>query len=192
MPELKHFNDPFLFAAHDVVSVLVFIFVLFLPYVSTEIFVQNYSSGEIIHLLGLMWFYGGLILSSFCISRFVWSQPSLNQEKLAYGYRVILVLEFFCIPSIALLAYGGMSMAEQIGGLKSQPWAYHGYLFLLVTPPVLMVISRLYHKRFIKTASLNVRREQRLAVWQDWIFIFLMTGVVGAITASMVWKTVGY
>lgn len=190
MPELKRCNDSFLFVAHDVVSVLVFIFVLALPYVSTEVFLSSYASGKIIHLLGLMWFYGGLIFSSFCLSRFVWSQPSLDQDKLAYGYRVILVLEFWCIPSIALLAYGGMSMVEQIGGLKSQVWAYQGYLFLLATPPVLMVISRFYHKRFITTANLNVRREQRLAVWQDWIFIFLMTGIVAAITASMVWKSV--
>ena len=189
MSELKRINDLVLFAAHDVVSVLVFIFLLALPYVSTEIFLSSYASGKIIHLLGLMWFYGGLIFSSFCLSRFVWSQPSLDQDKLAYGYRVILVLEFWCIPSIALLAYGGMSMVEQLGGLKSQLWAYHGYLFLLATPPVLMIISRFYHKRFIRAASLDVRREQRLAVWQDWIFIFLMTGVVGAISASMVWKS---
>lgn len=189
MPELKRFNDSFLFVAHDVVSVLVFIFVLSLPYLSTDTFLQNYSSGKIIHLLGLLWFFGGLILSSFCLSRFIWTQPSLNQEKLAYGYRVILVLEFWCIPSIALLAYSGMSMVEQMGGLESQIWAYHGCLFLLATPPVLMIISRLYHKRFIKNADLNVPREQRLAVWQDWVFIFLMTGVVGTITASMVWKT---
>jgi hypothetical protein len=137
-----------------------------------------------------MWFYGGLILSSFCLSRFVWTQPSLDHDKLAYGYRVILVLEFWCIPSIALMAYGGMAMVSQMGGLESQRWAYHGYLFLLATPPILMIIPRLYHKRLIRNGQIDVARERRLALWQDWLFIALMTAIVGAMSASMVWKSV--
>ena len=110
MPELTRIKNSSLFASHDIVNVLVFMFLLGLPYFSSDIMVQNYMTGKIIHLLGLMWFYGGLIFSSFCLSRFVWTQPSLDHDKLAYGYRVILVLEFWCIPSIALMAYGGMAM----------------------------------------------------------------------------------
>jgi hypothetical protein len=190
MPELTRIKDTALFASHDIVNVLVFMFLLGLPYFSADILVQNYMTGKIIHLMGLMWFYGGLIFSSFCLSRFVWTQPSLDHDKLAYGYRVILVLEFWCIPSIALMAYGGMAMAHQLGGLEAQRWAYHGYLFLLATPPVLMIIPRFYHKRLIKNVQINVAVERRKALWQDWIFITLMTAIIGATSASMVWKTV--
>jgi hypothetical protein len=185
-------KDSFLFAAHDGVNLLIFFFLISLPYVSTDLLVGNYQVGKILHLLGLLWFYGGLILSSFCLSRFVWTQPSLNHNKLAYGYRVILVLEFWCIPSIALMAYGGMAMVSQIGGLESHLWAYYGYLFLLATPPILMIIPRLYHKRLINNEDINIHREQHLALWQDWFFIFMMTVIIAVISSSMVWKTVFY
>jgi hypothetical protein len=190
MPELRRVKDPFLFASHDVVNILVFIFLLALPYASSDFLLEDYTSGKIVHLLGLMWFYGGLILSSFCLSRFVWTQPSLNHDKLAYGYRVILVLEFWCIPSIAMMAYGGMAMVSQLGGLESHRWAYHGYLFLLATPPILMIIPRFYHKRLIRNEQVDVVQERRMALWQDWLFIALMTAIITALSASMVWKSV--
>jgi hypothetical protein len=190
MTELTRIKDSSLFASHDIVNVLVFVFLLGLPYFSADLLVESYMTGKIIHLLGLMWFYGGLIFSSFCLSRFVWTQPSLDHDMLAYGYRIILVLEFWCIPSIALMAYGGMAMVQQLGGMEAQRWAYQGYMFLLVTPPILMLIPRFYHKRLIKNGLLDVGRERRKALWQDWLFIALMTAVIGVMSASMVWKTV--
>jgi hypothetical protein len=190
MPELKKSRDSFLFASHDIVNVLVFVFLLGLPYFGADVLVHDYMTGKILHLFGLMWFSGGLIFSTFCLSRFVWTQPSLDHDKLAYGYRVILVLEFWCIPSIALMAYGGMTMVDQLGGLQAQRWAFQGYLFLLATPPILMLIPRFYHKRLIKDREVDVDRERRKALWQDWIFLALMTAVIGVLSASMVWKTV--
>jgi hypothetical protein len=89
MPELTRIKDTSLFVSHDIVNILVFLFLLGLPYFSADILVQNYMTGKIIHLLGLMWFYGGLILTAFCLSRFVWTQPSLDHDKLAYGYRIM-------------------------------------------------------------------------------------------------------
>ncbi len=182
-------RDTLLFAAHDGVNALVFLFMLGLPYAGAGFLVQDYMTGKILHLLGLMWFYAGVIASTFSLSRFVWTQPSLNHDKLAYGYRVILVFEFWCIPSIALMAYGGMAMVSQLGGLKSQPWAYQSYLFLLASPPIMMIIPRVYHKRLIKNADVNIVREKRLALWQDWGFIVVMTFIVGCLCASMVWKS---
>ena len=88
------------------------------------------------------------------------------------------------------MAYGGMAMISRMGGFEHWPWAYQGYLVLLYTPPVLMILPRLYHKRLIRNGQLDVARERRLALWQDWLFIALMTAIVGGISASMVWKSV--
>ena len=182
-------GDPFLFAAHDSVNVLVFLLVFGLPHAGPGLLVQDYTTARIIHLLGLGWFYGGLIASPVSVSRFIWMQPSLDHDKLAHGFRFLLVLELFAIPSIALIAYGGMAMVSQLGGLESRPWAYQGYLALLYSPVALMITPRLYHKRLIKNPKVNIERERRLAFWLDWSFIIVMTLGIGGLAASMVWKT---
>ena len=181
-------GDPFLFAAHDGVNVLVLLLVFGLPHVGPGLLVQDYMTAKILHLLGLGWFSGGLIACSVSVSRFIWTQPSLDHDKLAHGFRFLLVLELFCIPSIVLIAYGGMAMVSQLGGLESQPWAYQGYLALLYSPVVLMITPRLYHKRLIKNPAVHIEREKRLAFWLDWSFIVVMTLGLGFLAASMVWK----
>lgn len=181
-------GDRFLYASHDVLNVVIFLLVFSLPYVGSSLLVQDYTTGKLLHLFGLMWFYGGLIVSSFVASRFVWMQPSLDHDKLAFGYRFILVLECFCIPSIALMAYGGTAMVAQLGGLDDQPWANLGYLFLLSSPPILMITPRLVHKRLIKNADVDIERERRLAFWMDWSFIVLMTLIIGFLSSSMLRK----
>jgi hypothetical protein len=182
-------RDPFLFAAHDAVNVIVFLVVLALPRVDPGLLVQDYLTGKVLHLLGLGWFFAGLIVATAVVSRFVWMQPALDHEKLAWGYRFILVLELFCIPSIALMAYGGMSMVSLIGGLDAQPWAYQGYLFLLLSPAILMITPRFVHKRLIKNPAVEIERERRVAFMMDWSFIAVMTLIFGSLTVSMVWKT---
>jgi len=179
-------SDPFLFAAHDGVNVLVLLFVLALPY--ADLLVQDYMDAKVLHLLGVGWFYGGLITSSVTVSRFIWMQPALDHDKLAHGFRFLLVLEVFCIPSIILIAYAGMAMVYQLGGLESHPWAYQGYLALLYSPVALMITPRLYHKRLIKNPNVHIERERRLAFWLDWSFIIVMTLGIGYLAASMVWK----
>ena len=184
----RNSRDPLLFAAHDGINVLVLLFVFGLPHVGTGLLVQDYTNAKILHLLGIGWLYGGLLLSTAIVSRFIWTQPSLDHAKLAHGYRFILVLELFCIPSLALTAYGGMAMVSHLGGLESQPWANQGYLALLYSPVALMITPRLYHKRLIKNPDVHIEREQRLAFWLDWSFIAVMTLGVGGLAASMVWK----
>ena len=181
-------SDPFLFAAHDGVNALVLLFMLGLPYAGPSLLVENYLTAKMLHQLGLMWFFGGLIVCAVCVSRFIWMQPSLDHDKIAYGFRFILVLELCSIPSIALMAYGGMSMVSRMGGFEHWPWAYQGYLMLLYTPPVLMIIPRFYHKRLIKNSAVRIEREKRLAFWQDWSFVVVMTLVMGYLVASMVRK----
>ncbi len=181
-------RDPLLFAAHDGVNVLVLLIVFFLPRVDSGLLVQNYTTAKILHLLGLGWFFGGLLASTVSVSRFIWMQPSLDHARLAHGFRFLLVLELLCIPSIALIAYGGTAMVSQLGGLESQAWAYQGYLALLFSPVVLMITPRLYHKRLIKDPQVDIEREKRLAFWLDWSFIGVMGLGVGCLAASMVWK----
>ena len=118
---------------------LVLLFVLGLPYADPSLLVTDYMNAKVLHLLGVGWFYGGLITSSVAVSRFIWMQPALDHEKLAHGFRFLLVLEVFCIPSIILIAYAGMAMVSQLGGIESQPWAHQGYLALLYSPVVLMI-----------------------------------------------------
>ena len=182
-------SDPFLFAAHDGVNVLVLLFVLGLPYADPSLLVDDYMNAKVLHLLGVGWFYGGLITSSVAVSRFIWMQPALDHDKLAHGFRFLLVLEVFCIPSIILIAYAGMAMVSQLGGIESQPWAHQGYLALLYSPVVLMITPRLYHKRLIRSPNVNIERERRLAFWLDSSFIIVMTLGIGSLAASMVWKT---
>ena len=93
-------GDRFLFAAHDGVNVLVLLFVLGLPHADPSLLVQDYMDAKVLHLLGIGWFFGGLIASSVAVSRFIWMQPHLDHDKLAHGFRFLLVLEVFCIPSI--------------------------------------------------------------------------------------------
>jgi hypothetical protein len=143
---------------------------------------------KVLHLLGVGWFYGGLITSSVAVSRFIWMQPALDHEKLAHGFRFLLVLELVSIPSLALIAYGGVAMVSSLGGLEAQPWAYQGYLAVLFSPVALMITPRLYHKRLIKNPDVDIEREKRLAFWLDWSFIAVMTLGVGGLAASMVWK----
>ena len=154
-----------------------------------KLLVQDYMTARILHVLGLGWFYGGLILSAAAVSRFIWTQPGLDHAKLAHGFRFLLVLELLAIPSIALIAYGGMGMVSQLGGLESQPWANQGYLALLYSPVVLMITPRLYHKRLIKNPNVQFEREKRLAFWLDWSFIAVMSLGVGALAAAMLRKT---
>ncbi len=168
---------------------LVLLFVLGLPHADPSLLVQDYMDAKVLHLLGVGWFYGGLITSSVAVSRFIWMQPALDHEKLAHGFRFLLVLEVLCIPSIILIAYAGMAMVSQIGGLAAQPWAYQGYLALLASPVVLMITPRLYHKRLIKNPNVNIEHERRLAFWLDSSFIITMGLGIGALAASMVWKT---
>ena len=189
MTKLKIASDTTLFRSHDIANILVFLFVIGLPYAGAGLFPASYQAGKLLHLMGLVWFFGGLIFAAFCASRFVWSQPNLDHDRVAWSFRAILVLELFCIPSIALMAYGGVAMANQLGGVNSQAWMFHGYLFLLGTPIILMVIPRFYHKRIIKDVELDIAKEQRLALWQDWVFIVLMSALLAAISGSMVWKT---
>ena len=144
---------------------------------------------KVLHLLGVGWFYGGLITSSVAVSRFIWMQPALDHDKLAHGFRFILVLEVFCIPSIILIAYAGMAMVSQLGSLESQPWAHQGYLALLYSPIALMITPQLYHKRLIKNPNVHIERERRLAFWMDWSFIIVMTLGIGYLVVSMVRKT---
>ena len=181
-------SDPFLFAAHDGVNVLVLLFVLGLPHADPSLLVQDYMNAKVLHLLGIGWFFGGLITSSVTVSRFIWMQPALDHEKLAHGFRFLLVLEVFCIPSIILIAYAGMAMVSQLGGFESQPWAHQGYLALLYSPVALMITLRLYHKHLIKNPSVNIEHERRLAFWLDSSFIIVMTLGIGYLAASMVWK----
>ena len=181
-------RDPILFAAHDGLNILVLLIVLGLPHAGAGLLVQDYMTAKILHLLGVMWFYGGLVVAAVSVSRFIWMQPSLDHDKLAHGFRFILVLELFSIPSIALVAYGGMAMVSSLGGLESQPWAYQGYLIVLASPLVLMITPRLYHKRLIKNPRVDIEREKRLAFWMDCGFILVMTLGVGFLAASMVWK----
>jgi hypothetical protein len=168
---------------------LVLLLVFGLRHAGAGLLVQDYATAKILHLLGLMWFYGGLLTATVAVSRFIWTQPSLDCEKLAHGFRFLLVLELLCIPSIALMAYGGMSMVSQLGGLESHPWAYQGYLALLFSPLVLMVTPRLYHKRLIGNPAVHIERERRLAFWLDWSFVVVMGLGVGSFAASMVWKS---
>jgi hypothetical protein len=182
-------GDPFLYAAHDGVNVLTLLFVLGLPYADASLFVRDYFDAKVLHLLGVGWFYGGLIASPVAVSRFIWTQPALDHDKLAHGFRFLLVLEVLCIPSILLIAYAGVAMVFQLGGFESNPWAYQGYLALLYSPLVLMIIPRLYHKRLIKSPSVHIERERRLAFWLDWSFIIVMNLGIGFLAASMVWKT---
>ncbi len=167
---------------------LVLLIVFGLPRVDPGLLAQDYMTAKILHLLGLGWFFGGLIASSVSVSRFIWMQPALDHDKLAHGFRFLLVLELFCIPSIALIAYGGMAMVLPLGGLDSQPWAYQGYLALLYSPVILMITPRLYHKRLIKNPDVHIERERRLAFWLDSSFIVVMTLGGGCLAASMVWK----
>jgi hypothetical protein len=115
-------------------------------------------------------------------------QPALDPDKLAHGFRFLLVLEVFCIPSIILIAYAGMAMVSQLGGFESQPWAHQGYLALLYSPVALRITLRLYHKRLIKNPSVNIEHERRLAFWLDSSLIIVMTLGIGYLAASMVWK----
>ncbi|MBW2399944.1 MAG: hypothetical protein JRG80_11815 [Deltaproteobacteria bacterium] len=182
-------SDPFLFAAHDGVNVLVLLFVLGLPHADPSLLVQDYTDAKVLHLLGVGWFYGGLITSTVAVSRFIWMQPALDHDKLAHGFRFLLVLEVFCIPSIILIAYAGMAMVSHLGGFESQPWAHQGYLALLYSPVALMITPRLYHKRLIRNPNVDIERERRLAFWLDWSFIIVMTLGIGFLAASMVRKT---
>jgi hypothetical protein len=145
-------------------------------------------NAKILHLLGIGWFYGGLIASTVSVSRFIWTQPALDHDKLAHGFRFLLVLELFCIPSIALIAFGGVAMVSQLGGFESHPWAYQGYLALLYSPVILMITPRIYHKRLIKNPDVHIEREMRMAFWLDWSFISVMSLGVGGLSASMIWK----
>jgi hypothetical protein len=178
-----------LYAAHDGANVLVFLIMLGLPRVDPGLSMPDYTTAKILHLMGIGWFFGGLIASSVTVSRFIWTQPSLDHDKLAHGFRFLLRLELCCIPSIAMIAYGGIAMITHLGGLESQPWAYQGYLALLYSPIVLMITPRLYHKRLIKNPDVDIDRERRLAFWLDWSFIAVTALGGGALAASMVWKT---
>lgn len=182
-------GDPFLFAAHDGVNVLTLLFVLALPYADASLFVQDYFDAKVLHLLGVGWFYGGLIASPVVLSRFIWMQPALDHDKLAHGFRFLLVLEVVSIPSLILIAYAGVAMVSQLGGFESNPWAYQGYLAVLYSPLALMITPRLYHKRLIKSPTVQIERERRLAFWLDWSFIVVMNLGVGYLAASMIWKT---
>jgi len=181
-------RDPFLFAAHDASNLLVLLFVFGLPYVGPSLLVQDYPTAKILHLLGLGWFFGGLVLAAAAVSRFIWTQPGLDHAKLAHGFRFLLVLELLSIPSIALIAYGGVAMVSHLGGLDAQPWARQGYMAALASPPILMITPRLVHKRLIKNPDVHIEREKRLAFWMDWIFIVGMTLGVALLAISMVRK----
>jgi len=181
-------SDPFLFAAHDASNLLVLLFVFGLPYAGSSLLVQDYPTAKILHLVGLGWFYGGLVLAAAAVSRFIWTQPALDHAKLAHGFRFLLVLELLSIPSIALIAYGGVAMVSHLGGFDAQPWARQGYLAALFSPLILMLTPRLVHKRLIKNPGVNIERERRVAFWMDWIFIVGMTLGVALLTASMVRK----
>jgi hypothetical protein len=184
----KNSRDTYLFAGHEVVNVLVFLFVLGLPHAAPELFVQDYTNAKILHLLGIGWFFGGLVAAPVSVSRVIWMQPALDHDKLAHGFRFLLVLELFGLPSIALVAFGGVAMIAQLGGFESHPWAYQGYLAALASPLILMITPRLYHKRLIKNPDVHIERERRMAFWLDWSFILVMTLGVGGLAASMVWK----
>jgi hypothetical protein len=177
-----------LFAAHDIVNLLVLLLVLGLPHAGPDLLVQDYMSAKFLHLLGFGWFYGGLVAAPVSVSRFIWMQPSLDHDKLAHGFRFLLVLELFAIPSLALIAYGGMAMVSQLGGFEPQPWAHQGYLAVLYSPLALMITPRFYHKRLIKNPNVDIEREKRLAFWLDWSFIVVMTLGVGSLALSMVRK----
>jgi len=184
----RNSRDKFLFAAHDAINVLVLLFVFGLAHAGPDFLMQDYTAAKILHLLGLGWFFGGLLASTVSVSRFIWLQPFLDHEKLAHGFRFLLFLELLCIPSIALIAYGGMAMVAQLGGLQSQPWAYQGYLALLFSPLVLMITPRLYHKRLIQDPGVDIEREKRLAFWLDSGFIVVMSLGLSGLVTSMVLK----
>ncbi len=181
-------SDPYLYVAHDAVNLLVLLCVFGLPYADPSLLTLDYMDAKVLHLLGVGWFYGGLIAATVTVSRFIWMQPDLDHAKLADGFRFLLVLEVFCIPSIILIAYPGMVMVSRLGGMEVQTWAHHGYLALLYSPVVLMITPRIYHKRLIKNPDVNIERERRIAFWLDLSFIILMTLGIGALAASMVWK----
>jgi hypothetical protein len=185
----KNPRDTALYVAHDAINVLVLLIVFSLPRVDPGLLVQQYTTAKILHLLGIGWFYGGLIAGTVSVSRFIWMQPSLTHDQLAHGCRFLLGLELVSIPSIALIAYGGMGMVSALGGLEAQTWAYQGYMALLFSPVVLMITPRLHHKRLIKNPDVDIDRERRLAFWMDWSFIILMTVGIGSLAASMVRKT---
>jgi hypothetical protein len=182
-------RDPYLFAGHEIVNVLVFLFVLGLPHAGPDFLVQDYTNAKILHLLGIGWFFGGLVAAPVSVSRFIWTQPALDHKKLAHGFRFLLVLELLSLPSIALIAWGGVAMVVPLGGFESQPWAYQGYLAVLASPPILMITPRLYHKRLIKNPDVHIERERRMAFWLDSSFICVMGLGVGFLATSMVWKT---
>jgi hypothetical protein len=182
-------RDAFWFLCHDVINIFVLLILIGLHHADSRWVTGDYMTGKFLHLLGFAWFFGGLIFASFAISRYVWSQASLDHLRLADGYRFILQLEFWCIPSIALIAYGGMMMVTQIGGLEVNGWASQAYGFLLATPPILMITTRFFHKRFIQDATLNIARQKLTAFWQDWLFIIVMILMMVALTFSMLQKT---
>lgn len=181
-------RDPLLYGAHDGINILVFLILIGLYNSGPNWLIDDYVVGKFLHLCGFVWFFGGLVLASFAMSRYVWTQASLDHKRLADGYRFILILELWCIPSIALIAYGGMVMIVKMGGLDAHVWAYQAYWFLLVTPPILMIIPRFYHKRFIKDPNVDIAREKRSAFWQDWGFIIIMTLFMAALVLSMIRK----
>lgn len=182
-------SDSLLYRAHDGINILVFLVLLRLYVGDSSWLLQDYYIGRFLHLLGFAWFFGGLIFASFVMSRYVWGQAALNHQRLAEGFRFILMLEFWCIPSVAMIAYGGMVMVERLGGLEPNPWAHQAYWFLLATPPILMIIPRFYHKRFIQDPEIDFAYEKRKAFWQDWIFIVLMALMMGALVYTMMYKT---
>ena len=111
-------SDPYLFAAHDAVNVVVLLVVFGLPHAAPGL-LATMRMQRLLHLLGIGWFFGGMITASVAVSRFIWTQPALDHEKLAHGFRFLLALEVLSIPSLILIAYGGMSMVSNLGGMLS-------------------------------------------------------------------------
>ncbi len=184
-----HEKDTLLFNVHDGINVLALLFVISLYFAESRLITLNYETGKTLHLLGVLWFYGGMIMAAFVLNRFIFEQPAIDLDKIADGYRFMLLLEVGCALSIGLIAIGGMAMLAQRGGVAAHAWAAEAYYILFFVPPIYIVSSRIWHRRFIKAVNINIEREKRIAFWQDWLYVIGMTAAVLFLSSTMTFDT---
>ncbi len=184
-----HERDPLLFVFHDGINVLTLLFIISFYFVEPGFITLNYGTGKTLHLLGVIWFYGGLIMGATVLNRFIFEHRVVDLDIIADGYRFMLLLEMFCVPSIGLIAIGGLAMLAQKGGLDAHAWAAEAYHILFFIPPIYIVSSRIWHRRFIKAVNINIARETRIAFWQDWGYVIGMTAAVLLLSSTMIFDT---
>ena len=139
----------------------------------------SYQTVKIIHLAGLILFFGNMIAGP------VWllvAWYSGDMPLIRYAFRLLRLTDLWLtIPGIDLMVLSGISLASIYGGVTEQSWLYQSMLAMLalwiLALPVIYFQEKIY-RQLENPATMAVDLKKNVNRWGIWGSMVMLPAVL--------------